>query len=98
MKGAAILTPRPGTSSDLNSVENNWSIGGTEVEKVTPITSKDEVWDVVLAAWDTVPQQQVGKLVNSFPNRVTTLLGRHGMKIQKSAKIGFLVESPLLMV
>ena len=75
-----------------------WSIVGTEVEKVTPITSKDELQDVVLAAWDTVPQQQVGKLVHSFPKRVTTLLARHGMKIQKSAKIGVRVESPLLMV
>lgn len=75
-----------------------WSNVGTEVEKVMTIASKDEVWDVVLAAWDTVPQQQVGKLVNSFLNRVTTLLARHGMKIQKSAKIGFRVESPLLMV
>ena len=64
MKGAAILTPRPGTSSDLNPVENMWSIVGTEVEKVMPIAAKDELWDVVLAAWDTVPQQQVGKLVN----------------------------------
>ena len=75
-----------------------WSIVGTEVEKVTPITSKDELQDVVLAAWDTVTQQQVSQLVHSFPKRVTTLLGRHGMKIQKSAKIGFRVESPLLMV
>ena len=71
---------------------------GKEVKKVMPITSKDELWNVVLAAWDTVPQQQVRKLVNSFPKRVTTLLARHGMKVQKSAKIGFRVESPLLMV
>ena len=67
---------------------------GTEVEKVMPIASKDEVWDVVLVAWDTVPQQQVGKLVHSFPKGVTTLLGRYGMKIQKSAKIWFRVEVP----
>ena len=71
---------------------------GTEVERVMSITSKDELWDVVLAAWDTVPQQQVRKLVNSFPKRVTTLLARYGIKVQKSAKIGFRVESPLLMV
>ena len=71
---------------------------GTEAEKVMPIASKDEVWDVVLAAWDTLPQQQVGKLVNSFPKRVTTLIGRYGIKVQKSAKIGFRVESPLLMI
>ena len=75
-----------------------WSIVGTEVEKVMPIASKDEVWDVVLAAGDTLLQQQVSQLVHSFPKRVTTLLARHGMKIQKYAKIGFLVESPLLMV
>ena len=75
-----------------------WSIVGTEVEKVTQITSKDEVWDVVLAASGTVPQQQVLKLVNSFPKRVTTLLARYGIKVQKSAKIVFRVESPLLMV
>ena len=67
---------------------------GTEVEKVMPIASKDELWDVVLAAWDTVPQQQMCKLVNSFLNRGNTLLARNGMKIQKSAKIGFRVEIP----
>ena len=80
MKGTAILTPRPWT------LENIWSIGGTEVERVMPITAKDEVWDVVLVAWGTVQQQRVGKLVHSFPKRVTTLLARHGMKIQKRQK------------
>ena len=46
-----------------------------------PITSKDELWNVVLAAWDTVPQQQVRKLVNSFLN--IACQERH-----KSPKIG----------
>ena len=71
---------------------------GTEVERVMPITSKDELQDVVLAAWDTVTQQQVSQLVHSFPKRVTTLLARYGIKVQKSAKVGVRVESPLLMV
>ena len=75
-KGVPVLTPWPANSPDLNPVENMWSIVAREVEKAMPIATKDELWGVVLAAWDTVPQQQVDKLVKSFPHRVKTLLAK----------------------
>ena len=36
-------------SPDLNPVDNMWSIGGTEVEKVVPIASKDERYEIFYA-------------------------------------------------
>ena len=69
-KGVQVLTPWPATSPDLNPIENMWALVSREVEKAMPIASKDELWGVVLAAWDEVSQQTVDKLVKSFPHRV----------------------------
>ena len=78
-----MLTPWPANSPDLNPVENMWALVSRAVDKAMPIGEKDDLWGVVLAAWDGVPQETVDKLVKSFPHRVRSLLTKNGLKVQK---------------
>ena len=74
----------PPASSDLNPIENYWSIlkrhtysGGRQY------TSKDELWDGICKAVKNIGADQVQKLTNSVDSRLVEILSNKGCYVNK---------------
>lgn len=67
----------PPNSPDLNPIENLW---GYVVHRMSrePVHSEVELFARVEAAWATIPNSVIRKLMRSVPNRIREVLVNHG--------------------
>ncbi|GFX73054.1 transposable element Tcb1 transposase [Trichonephila clavipes] len=68
------LLPWTARSSDLSPIENVWSMVAEQLAcHYTPITTVDEMWHRVEAAWASVPVHAIHSLFDSKPRRISTV-------------------------
>lgn len=76
--GIQILSPWPGSSPDLNPIENAWVKLKTEVSKTNP-SSVEELRKKVIQAWAShITPQYCRSLVRSIPSRISAVLAAKG--------------------
>jgi transposase len=69
----------PANSPDLNPIENVWSILKERVRKRCP-QSKENLRQVAIEEWDSIPQKVIKKTVESFKKRCAQIISRRGEK------------------
>jgi transposase len=69
----------PANSPDLNPIENVWAILKERVRKRCPET-KEELQQVAIEEWDSIPQKVIKKTVESFEKRCAQIISRGGEK------------------
>ena len=67
----------PPRSPDANPIENLWHQLKTSVSAAQPKTS-DELWAALQTAWESIPQENVKKLVESLPRQVQAIAKAKG--------------------
>ena len=77
----------PPNSPDLNPIENLWGIMKKAVGQTQP-ESIQELKDIVLTVWDSLDQEVINNLVNSFFNRLRLVLLLKGESIQTHLRHG----------
>ena len=76
--GLTVL-PWPANSSDLNPIENIWSVLKQNVEKRAAKT-KDELVRVVLEEWDRIDMGIIAKTIETMKKRIGQVIERDGGK------------------
>lgn len=76
--GIEVLGPWPGSSPDLNPIENMWTLIKQKVAEQAPTSEKDLI-EVIKRVWVTeVSQQYCENLVTSMPRRIEAVLKSRG--------------------
>lgn len=70
----------PAQSPDCNPIENLWQIVKARLAPARP-SNKQELWEAVKAAWESIPVNVCQKLVNSMPKRCRAVLKNRGHAI-----------------
>ena len=76
-EGIEQLLPWPAHSSDLNPIENAWSIIERHLEIVHP-TSDRGLWQAMQDAWEKIDDNQLLRLCGSLPHRLQAVKGAQG--------------------
>ncbi|GFX31819.1 transposable element Tcb1 transposase [Trichonephila clavipes] len=70
----------PACSSDMNPIEHVWDALGRRVaDRQPPPLTLEELERALLEEWDRIPQLVINSLINSMPQRCSTLLAVHGI-------------------
>jgi hypothetical protein len=69
----------PPQSPDLNVIENVWRIIKQRVKQRKP-TTVDELRQYVKEEWDRITQEEINKLVDTMPRRITECHKRGGLQ------------------
>ncbi|MBJ4999813.1 IS630 family transposase [Salmonella enterica subsp. enterica serovar Hadar] len=73
------LLPWPARSPDLSPIENVWSMVAKRLARHhSPVTTVDELWHSVEAAWTAVPVHAIQSLFDSMPRRITAVIAARG--------------------
>ena len=72
----------PPNSLDLNPLENMWMICKDRVQKMKKPKNKEQTWNVVQAAWESIPMEMLNRLVASMPKRIQAAIDARGGSIQ----------------
>jgi hypothetical protein len=73
-----LLQPWPGSSPDLNPIENCWATVKREVAKLK-LSSRADLVSKIKAVWrDFITADYCSKLVESMPSRIVTILKAKG--------------------
>lgn len=73
-----VLGPWPGSSPDLNPIENCWAILKAKVAQLKPTSTRDLV-DKIRLVWTTeISQDFCSKLIESMPSRLEAVLKAKG--------------------
>jgi hypothetical protein len=64
----------PPNSHDLNPLKNLWMICKDKVQSMNRPKNKNQMWDAVSAAWESIPMETLQKLVASMPNRMQAII------------------------
>ncbi|KAH9442507.1 hypothetical protein Pst134EB_033186 [Puccinia striiformis f. sp. tritici] len=72
----------PPQSPDLNPIENLWKILKTGIQQNYQPKSLDEMKEAIQQAWDDLPEQHLGSLLNSMPNRMRLVVEAGGGPIK----------------
>lgn len=73
------LLPWPARSPDLSPIENVWSMVAEQLARHnTPVTTLDELWYRVEAAWASVPVHAIQALFDSMPRRIKAVITARG--------------------
>ena len=89
-----ILADWPSQSSDSNIIEHEWKLLKKVMEKC-PI-NVNELWQMVEKIFYAIPDDDIEKLLNSLPKRLTWCLKNRGWSINYR-KAMFLYARALLM-
>ncbi|GFY31465.1 transposable element Tcb2 transposase [Trichonephila clavipes] len=69
----------PACSPDMNPIEHVWDALGRQVSgRQTPSQNLQELERALLEEWDRIPQLMINSLINSMPQRCSTLLAVRG--------------------
>jgi transposase len=71
----------PAQSPDLNPIENLWSILDSRLKDRTP-SNERELFQILRDEWNTLPIDQLTKLVDSMPNRCAKVIENRGYPIK----------------
>lgn len=78
-----LLFPHPPSSPDLNPIELVWNLLKLELEKCPHVpTSKEELKQAILEAWDRISQQDIDACIKSMPNRIKAVIKANGGNIR----------------
>ncbi|GFV83810.1 hypothetical protein TNCV_2555961 [Trichonephila clavipes] len=73
------LLPRPAHSPDCSPIVNVWSmVAQRRARHHTPVTTVDELWYCVEAAWSSVPVHAIQSLFDSMPRRISPVITARG--------------------
>ena len=73
----------PPQSPDLSPIENVWGIVSEKVYKEgKTYKSKDDLWEAIVAAWESIPQTVLQNLYKSMTNRLIKILECGGKRIK----------------
>ncbi|GFX20069.1 transposable element Tcb1 transposase [Trichonephila clavipes] len=73
--GNIPLLPWPERSLDLSPIENAWSMVVKQMtHHHTPVTTVDELWHRVEAAWSSVPVRAIQTLFDAMPRRISAVI------------------------
>lgn len=72
----------PAKSPDLNPIEGVWHMMKSRID-VDLHADVEELEQAVMDAWDSISQEELNKLVESFPHRLKILRDRKGANVQK---------------
>ena len=72
-----ILGTWPGNSTDLNPIENLWSILKRRVDKQKP-TNSDKLQALIMQEWAAISQDVAQKLIDSMPGWIAEVLKKKG--------------------
>ena len=77
-QGIQLLGPWPGSSPDLNPIENLWTKMKQKVAEQQP-TSADSLVQAIMHVWTTeITQEYCEALVSSMPSRIKAVLDNRG--------------------
>ncbi|XP_076048296.1 uncharacterized protein LOC143029529 [Oratosquilla oratoria] len=83
IKGETLMTWPP-CSPDLNPIEQLWSILKREVyEGGQQFTSKDALWNKIVAVASTIKPSQIKRLTSSVDSRLLRVISRNGSYVDK---------------
>ena len=71
----------PPNSPDLNPLENLWMICKDKVQKMKIPKNKEQMWNVVQAAWESIPLEMLDKLIASMPKWIQVVIDARGGSI-----------------
>ena len=81
----------PGSSPDLNTLENLWKLIQQELGSVEPCTSVQQLAERLKSVWASVPWATLKRLVSVMPKRVSkcaALRGEHiGMQFKNNGDL-----------
>ena len=67
----------PAMSSDLNVIENLWSIVKRRVEDLWPQTEEDLI-NIAFQVWENLSQLEIHSLIDSMPHCLVAVLNNNG--------------------
>ncbi|GFT89983.1 transposable element Tcb2 transposase [Trichonephila clavipes] len=69
----------PACSPDMNPIEHVWyALGRRVAGRQRPPQTLQELERALLEEWDRIPQLVINSLIESMPQRCSTLLAVHG--------------------
>ena len=68
----------PAQSPDLNPIENLWKLVGDKAMQKNP-KDADELWNVILEEWESIPASLCKKLINSCGRRCAAVIKQKGL-------------------
>ena len=75
--------PWPPQSPDLSLIEDIWVIVSEKVYKHgKTYQTKDDLWEVIVAAWDAIPRSTLQNLYKSMNDRLIKVLESGGRRIR----------------
>jgi transposase len=72
------LLETPPQSSDINPIENLWSLLEKEIKKCK-CSSRQMFIENLKKEWDKIGQEEIANLVNSMPSRLQTITDAKGL-------------------
>ncbi|GFV21265.1 transposable element Tcb1 transposase [Trichonephila clavipes] len=73
------LLPRLARSPDLSPLESMGSVVAQRLAQITPpAATPNQLWQLLEAAWSSVPQEHIQSLFESIPRRVAAVISNNG--------------------
>jgi hypothetical protein len=68
----------PPNGPHLNPLENLWMIYKDWIQSMNRPKNKNQMWDAVSVAWESIPMEILQKLVVSMPNHMQAVIATEG--------------------
>lgn len=68
----------PANSPDMNPIEHLWDILKRQLRQQGPPNTLEELAERIQQAWNDIPQDQIGRLIQSMPRRCAELMQARG--------------------
>ena len=72
-----LISNYPPQSPDLNVIENVWSMIKRKID-LNKASTNEEIFDIVKKEWDSIPQCEIQKLIDSMERRIKSVISAKG--------------------